>query len=275
MHTDKFLMIKSAPKIAPRLNEWLRRVAPEIWSNPPIDLDKVSDFWGVSTVIKRPLDRPGLLHQMEDGRLIIVLNEDEPLVRQRFTWAHELGHIVMAGHDSVGISCIKTGEVDKELERCCDAIAAEILMPIGQFSPAASESGWELTAVNNLAKRFQVSLESAAIRMNHLRDEPIVMSVWYAGKQPLVALDHRWALPNNAAKELKPVIRRNNSPDAMKPILEAFHSSQLATGSCKLLVKSSQKSASRTFKWVPTDALGVGRGRTRKVLGYHYLSRNH
>ena len=267
--------MSTTSNIARKLAEWLYKIDPCIWDNPPINLERVGSCWGVSTVIKRTLDRPGLLHQMEDGRLIIVLNEDEPLVRQRFTWAHELGHIVMAGHDSVGISCIKTGEVDKELERCCDAIAAEILMPIGQFSPAASEAGWELTAVNNLAKRFQVSLESAAIRMNHLRDEPIVMSVWHTGKQPLFALDHRWALPNNAAKELKPVIRRNNDPDAIKPIFEAFHSSQLATGSCRLLVRSSQKSASRTFKWVPTDALGVGQGRTRKVIGFHYLSRTH
>ena len=268
-------MIKSAPNIALRLNDWIQKAAPEIWENPPIDLDKVSDSWGISKVLKRPLDRPGLLHQMEDGRLIIVLNENEPLVRQRFTWAHELGHVVMANHDSVGISCIRTGEIDKELERCCDVIAAEILMPRAQFIASASAAEWELTEVNGLAKQFQVSLESAAIRTNHLRDEPIVMSMWYAGKQPLVALDHRWSLPNDAAKELKPVIRPNNNPDAIKPIWDAFHWSQLATGSCRLLVKSSQKSASRTFKWVPTDALGVGRGRTRKVIGYHYLSRTH
>ena len=195
------------------------------------------------------------------------------MVRQRFTWAHELGHIVMANHESIGISRVNPGEVDRELERCCDAIAAELLMPSEQFCSAAAKVGWKLNGVSGLARQFQVSVESAAIRMQTLLNEPVVMSVWHASKRPIAVVDQRWARPNNPARELKPNMQWKNNPEVMKPIFEAWYSSNMATGHCRMLVKSSKDSTSRSYKWVPTEAFGIGQGKTRRVIGFHYLAR--
>ncbi len=267
-----------------------------VWANPPVNLEEIGNAWGVKKVLRRPLETggfhnqfgtrrgsgevagrrlcvSGLLVDLDDEGFAVVLNENEPLVRQRFTWAHELGHIVMADHETIGISQVKPGEVDRELERCCDAIAAELLMPNEQFCSAAARVGWKLSEVGGLARQFQVSVESAAIRLQNLLDEPVVMSLWHASKRPMAVVDQRWARPNKMALELKPHMRWENNPEVMSPIFEGWHSSKVATGHCRMLVKSSKDSTSRSYKWVPTEAFGIGQGKTRRVIGFHYLAR--
>ena len=281
-----------------KLENWRRKLPERIWANPPVNLEEIGNAWGVKKVLRRPLETggfhnrfgsnggsgeavgrrlcvSGLLLNLDEDGFAVVLNENEPLVRQRFTWAHELGHILMANHESIGISRVNPGEVDRELERCCDAIAAELLMPNEQFCSAAEKVGWKLNGVGGLARLFQVSVESAAIRMHTLLHEPVVMSVWQASKRPMAVVDQRWAQPNNPARELKPNMQWKNNPEVMKPIFEAWHSSNMATGHCRMLVKSSKNSTSRSYKWVPTDAFGIGQGKTRRVIGFHYLARQH
>ena len=285
-------------RIATILEEWRKKVPGDTWEKLPVNLGIISGNWGVQRVVKRPLSSTscsqksdtafgalqtlgriqcvaGFSHELHEGGFAIVLNKNEPLVRQRFTWAHELGHIVMASHESIGVSRVNPGEVDRELERCCDAIAAELLMPNEQFCSAAEKVGWKLNGVGGLARLFQVSVESAAIRMQTLLNEPVVMSVWHASKRPIAVVDQRWAQPNNPARELKPNMRWKNNPEVMKPIFEAWHSSSMATGHCRILVKSSKDSTSRSYKWVPTEAFGIGQGKTRRVIGFHYLARQH
>ena len=283
-------------RVANILECWRQKVPAETWETIPVNLGAISGCWGVQRVVKRPLDSTtppkthnthfetsgesepvqcvsGFLNKTRENGFEIILNKNEPLVRQRFTWAHELGHIVMASHESIGVSRVNPGEVDRELERCCDAIAAELLMPNEQFCSAAENVGWKLNGVSGLARLFQVSVQSAAIRMQTLLDEPVVMSVWQASKRPMAVVDQCWAQSNNPARELKPNMQWKNDPEAMKPIFEAWHSSNIATGHCRMLVKSSKDSTSRSYKWVPTEAFGIGQGKTRRVIGFHYLAR--
>ena len=265
------IMTTIESRIARLMGELREELPADIWENPPVDLASIGNPWGVKKVVERPLDRPGFLYRIDGGGFIIFLNESDPATRQRFTWAHELGHILMAKDSSIGISCIREGEIDKELEDACNVIAAELLMPLESFESAAEATGWQLEGVEKLARQFNVSAESVAIRMHKLLGEPVMMSVWRASNKPFTLLDYRWSRPNNLARELSPNIQWKDNPENFIPIFEAFDSSSVTTGLCRLLVRRVPRSKSRSYQWVYTKGLGIGQGKNRGVIGFHYL----
>lgn len=256
-----------------RLETWLHDVPGDILRTPPVNLEEISEHWGVKKVIRRELDVAGLLYRLEEGGSIIFLRESDSPSRQRFSWAHELAHIVVSNSDLPEVSCRRAGKVDKKVEDYCDAIAAEILMPQRDFRTSADQLGWGLKSVHELAMRFNVSMDSAAIRMKDLNAEPVLMSMWRVGKGPLNALSRMWARPNQLAERFKPSVNWKSGPDAMFPLYEALTARECTSGSSRVLMKPREDSKSKSYSWVTTEGFGIGRGKTRRVIGFHYLAR--
>ncbi len=126
-------------------------------------LDALARKLGVSRIIEQRLPFEGGLFQLEDGELVIKLNSESSFVRKRFTLAHEIAHLLLntvPAHRS-------TDRADKDLERTCDLIAAELLMPTEEATDFISGLG--LPSPENLkaiASRYTVSLQTAAIRVH-------------------------------------------------------------------------------------------------------------
>ena len=110
---------------------------------------------------------------------MIGVNRDQAAVRQRFTIAHELGHLLLHERSQVhvdrefrvrlrsGVSREGTDRDEMEANR----FAAELLMPIGFLRADLEE--WELDLADDrqlraLARRYGVSTQSLAIRLNNL-----------------------------------------------------------------------------------------------------------
>ena len=98
----------------------------DVVCGPPTDLRKLGEHLGVVEVEWKDIDVDGMVIPKTRGYKII-LNSNR--TRSRFSWAHELGHVI-----------IQTGSLDgpqfrghlaghKDTERMCDRLAAEILMP--------------------------------------------------------------------------------------------------------------------------------------------------
>lgn len=81
-------------------------------------------------------DLDAVVHGLRGGRArpVVVLNEDRPETRIRFTLAHELGHLMLAWHIGT-IEChVEDGDDDRTgvavaFEREADAFAARLLVP--------------------------------------------------------------------------------------------------------------------------------------------------
>jgi Zn-dependent peptidase ImmA (M78 family) len=256
-----------------KLEEWRKKAPGGVWATTPVNLEEVGKYWGVKKVIRRKLDIAGLLYRLEEGGSIVFLKEDDPPSRQRFSLAHELGHIVMSDSGLPEISCRQDGQINKDLERCCDVIAAELLMPQQEFCLMADKLGWCLGGVNELARRFKISEESAAIRMRDLKTEPVLMSMWRAGQKPLSGLDLLWARPNEPAKRFSSSVHWKRGPDELAPIHQALQTPGVITGSCRVLMDVGGESKSKSFEWVQTEGLRIGGGRIKRVIGFHYLAR--
>ncbi len=129
---------------------------------PPTDLDALCSRLNVSTVVAEDLPYAGELRP-EGDTFQIVYSSMLPRMRRRFTIAHELAHIVL---QTTGPRTPKHG---RELERICDMIATECLMPRGMFLQHTSEA-LSARRLLQLASTFQTSLAATAIRLAELRE---------------------------------------------------------------------------------------------------------
>lgn len=130
-------------------------------SCPPTDLDVLKDRLNVKSVEAIPrLPMSGELRKRDDGFVIVYSSSLSP-ARRRFTIAHELGHAVF---ESTGPNCPRHG---RELERICDLLAAELLMPREMFVARAGKS-LHPGQVLGLAREFGTSVMATALRCQQL-----------------------------------------------------------------------------------------------------------
>jgi Zn-dependent peptidase ImmA (M78 family) len=128
---------------------------------PPTDLDTICEKLGTSVRDCSELFGTGALVR-HGGTLQILCASGLSAERRRFTIAHEIGHLVIEQHARRSV------RQSKEVERLCDMFAAELLMPTSAFGGAVGKST-RLRDLPALARSFQVSLTSAAIRWAELR----------------------------------------------------------------------------------------------------------
>jgi hypothetical protein len=128
---------------------------------PPTDLEAIRPRLDITGFFAEDLPFAGELRRDRKG-FKIVYAANLPLERRRFTLAHEMGHAIF---EASGPKCPRTGP---ELERLCDLLATEILMPTGIFLDLSGVRP-SLQKVFELAKLFKTSLSATAIRCAELR----------------------------------------------------------------------------------------------------------
>lgn len=144
------------------------------WSGPPFDPVVLA---GLQTIRARPSDAPmdsdALIRALADGSLEIVWNDSSAVTRRNFSICHELGHTLFPdAYEVVRHRSARRRDLEDELERLCDAAAAEMLMPAEEF--AQDLVGCDLTGdtVVALARRYVASPEAAARRIATLSERP-------------------------------------------------------------------------------------------------------
>lgn len=136
----------------------------------PVKTIAIANKMGVLVYRQEGMDVSGLV-EIRDGKHVIVFNASEPAVRQRFTIAHEIGHIALAhSTNSQGVlfrddvSKFMSGVVDyREVE--ANKFAAELLMPSSSVRLACN---LENITITKLADLFQVSGAAMEYRLINL-----------------------------------------------------------------------------------------------------------
>lgn len=94
---------------------------------------------------------------------IIIINDSDGKKAQSFSLFHELGHLLRRE------SAIDDWEDHHQhVERWCDEVAGNVLMPTGPFISAVNGIN-DLDAIKQLAKRFKASTYSCLVRLRQLR----------------------------------------------------------------------------------------------------------
>jgi Zn-dependent peptidase ImmA (M78 family)/transcriptional regulator with XRE-family HTH domain len=131
----------------------------------------VEHYFGVDVaVVAVPPGCDGLAFQTDHTRLVLVTTTDHP-TRQRFTLAHELGHL-LAGDDQgphVDRDVMDPDRRRQPSERRANAFAAAFLLPEDTLRAALSEvDDLPVDAFARMVMRFSVSPSTLAYRLGGL-----------------------------------------------------------------------------------------------------------
>ena len=147
-------------------------------SKPPVPIHKIARGSGVRIVkVSGKDDISGFLYPGK--RPVIGVNKDQAQVRQRFTIAHELGHLKLHEHRQVHVDRefrvrFRSGASSQGINRDemeANRFAVELLMPLEFLRRDIEERDFALTdneALWSLAKIYGVSAQAMAFRLNGL-----------------------------------------------------------------------------------------------------------
>lgn len=139
----------------------------------PVDVEGLIRALGLG-VQKALLDRniTGMIEKSKDDGYVITVNERDPLTRQRFTMAHELGHYIYhrarigdgVDDDRLYRSTgkYKTSRIGMAQETQANQFAANLLMPWDLIARLQSE-GFKIP--EELARHLCVSLHAMCIQL--------------------------------------------------------------------------------------------------------------
>ncbi len=176
-------------------NPWLKRISKSVgepdcqnaidtlvreFEGSDQSLDALSTHLGIDKIVREPLPFEGGVYEI-DGKRLIKINSLSVTVRQTFSLAHELGHLILERTFGAAVSCAD----DEALERTCDKIASELLMPsrkaIGFADELGKQSPEKLSAV---ARKFGVSLQTAAQKLHDLGVWKLGTGMWACDSTP-------------------------------------------------------------------------------------------
>ena len=128
---------------------------------PPFDLEEIQKRLKVNSVETENIPFSGELRRGDDGYTIVLSRHLSP-GRRQFTIAHELAHAIL---ETTGPRCPRSGS---ELERICNMLATELLMPRSLFLRLLG-GGTSIRKIIELSRTFGTSVSATAIRLGELR----------------------------------------------------------------------------------------------------------
>lgn len=234
-----------------------------------VDLKSLAQRWGVTSIEEREIGSEAMLLPNRNGYSIVLKKADRPsrLARQRFSFAHELGHLLLQKSQQAGITLKYRGHGHSNAEeRLCDQIAAEILMPRLAFQEDAWLDGWSLRNLRNLARKYDTSIPATARRMIDLMPEEALMGVWEFDGNGKFNLKQR-----RTGKTAYRVPGGSIASKRLGLAAQAWGSDEVETGVAPVVRYS--RSGGISLRDVPSEALSWGQGEYKQVMVYYYPGR--
>lgn len=158
------------------------REAAGLSDQPPIDLTRIFDYFGIKSRQAPLVDQQGT----SDGRLgFMLIKDDDPATRQRFSEAHELIEFLFHHYKNLpewGHSYFATHNTTKE--KLCQKGASALLMPRSSFVPAMLKNEFSFEGASNLAGIYETSLLATLYRMLAECENERLLVVWRLALKP-------------------------------------------------------------------------------------------
>ncbi len=237
----------STNSTAKKVREWLKTTANLDFSNWKEKLEEkgifvfvTSKYRGWSHIDKALFRGLAIYHSTLP---VIIINDSDAKKAQSFTLFHEIGHLLR-----------KESAIDdwddhhQQIERWCDELAGNVLMPIEQFRAAADDIN-DLDAVKSIAKSFKTSAYSCLVRLRQLR---IIEQATYSEFE--IQLKDEYAKLQKKLKESSSGLARNRPQEVLKQygkiyanaLFQAYHNKEI--GLHKLCKAFDLKRASYVFE---------------------------
>lgn len=130
----------------------------------PLSVTKINKELNIITKLYHPTDDNDGFGYIKDGQPVIFVSADVPQCRQRFSAAHELGHIIL-GHANEGeLVNREPSSNDNPIEQAANVFASRLL------APACVLWGLGVTSATQIADICNISMQSAEFRMERMRE---------------------------------------------------------------------------------------------------------
>lgn len=144
-----------------------------------VDVIKLAKSLGLEVYPENLEDvNSGFLKKADDDSAFIVVNQNHPPTRQRFTVAHEISHFVehkpaLERTGQLDRTGLKNSDSSDDMESQADRLAAEILMPatlVTQYIDQLKDSfkSFGTDAIVEIANHYKVSPAMAVTRLREL-----------------------------------------------------------------------------------------------------------
>ena len=199
---------------------------------PPVDIKGIALSLGATSVGMADIPFAGVLLPSGDNFRILV-NKNHDVVRQRFSIAHEIAHVLF-NSSHIAMRQAPTSHVD-ELERKCEALAAILLMPDPAFSEWSRGNRAGIEQIIELARSFLTSIQATAIRFVDVMEENCVLIVSEVKQSADSDLRVRWSHQNTKKHNGKPLyFVPNGMPMRVRTAQVAHRTNRIVTGSERL-----------------------------------------
>ena len=158
---------------------------------PPISHEIVASMRDVLRVDEGDIPWAGFLAHTGDG-LVITVRRSDGRGRKRFTAFHEILHTFLPGFatqvqfrcDPVGPETVVAQRRNPGIEALCDLGAAELLFPRETFCADLADNPATFDMIEQLASRYDASLEATARRLVSLNPSPVLLLVLASSCKP-------------------------------------------------------------------------------------------
>ncbi|MEZ8274056.1 ImmA/IrrE family metallo-endopeptidase [Vibrio splendidus] len=139
----------------------------------PVNLDDLAKEYAALTYTDIPMNIDGVSAYLKVAgkRPQIFVNNDMPAKRQRFTLAHEIGHVVIPWHTGTIFDVTVINESDNnieywEIEKEANAFATELLMPSSWVEELVQQNSFDAAELHRqIVKTADVSDIAACLRL--------------------------------------------------------------------------------------------------------------
>ena len=161
--------LRKAEKEAKKLIEYFGIQSPE-----HIQLRNIASNLGAEVILGQLINSAARLVRVGNRSLIRISDKERYVEKQRFSLAHELGHLCLR-HKNDYIECVEEDMMNwsspKSQETEANVFAAELLMPTVLIEKRFDVSPVNFDIVEKICKEFRVSLMAAAIRFVRFSSE--------------------------------------------------------------------------------------------------------
>jgi len=154
-----------------------------LWSfgvDDPADIDLEAIAFDLGASIKqRPLTGCDARLVRTDEAAIISINSDSHPLRQRFSLAHELAHLI-EDRGRKGFICAKEdiapqNSEAKSIEALANDFASQLVLPSYLFLPRVAGKPVSFGTADKVSKEFKCSVSAAAIKLVRCSAEPALL----------------------------------------------------------------------------------------------------
>jgi Zn-dependent peptidase ImmA (M78 family) len=174
------------PRISSAIVRACQRRVQELVGHPderrlPVDVVAVARQLGVRAVEPANLGIDGYVGVAADGSTVIRYRKSNTLERNRFTIAHEIGHLLIAEATEIAISAQKSRTGFDSEELIANQLAAELLVPADSLK---KHLGCDLPSwgrVQHIRKQFNVSSYTLLRRLTEIEGVAAVFATFDCG----------------------------------------------------------------------------------------------